>query len=332
MNSLFLTFDVEDFISENSVPALHHILELLKKYDISALFFITGSIAEKLSNFSKTIELLNDHQIGYHSSGHSIHPTIFEFTDVPRFEEAYQVSLAREGSHINPLTGNMEGSGGIYALKRLFTTKRIVAFRAPGYCWSPPHIEALRTLGITYDFSTKISTCPLNYNNMTFYPFPFFCYGWNGGIRDHSGLQKYVLTHEVSVITIHPSTMVNRLDWDSIYYHRYKGLNLNPEHLIQPPARSPAEIASIFHKFELLLRHLETLQKIRLLKVTPELKVANKTVASGSIKASKCYKMSIIWATGFGYEPKFLYNHFKNFFDKDYPILSSTTNLSNSRN
>lgn len=324
MNSLFLTFDVEDFISQNSVPALHCILELLKKYGVTGLFFITGSMAEKLSGFSKTINLLNDHQIGYHSSGHSIHPTIFEFTDVKSFEEAYQVSLSRESSHINPLTGNMEGPGGIYALKRLFPKKNIIAFRAPGYCWSPPHIEALKNLGINYDFSSNIVSYPINCNNTTLYPFPFLCYGWNGGVRDHSRLQKHVLMHQVSVLTIHPSTMVNRLDWDSIYYPRFKGLNVNPERLIQPPAKSPIEIASVFHKFESLLRHLETLQKIRLLKVTPELKTANTNVGPTSIDAAKCYKMSIVWAEGFGYKPKFIYNHFRRFFEQD--SLNGATN------
>ncbi len=128
-------------------------------------------MAEKLSNFPATVELLNEHQIGYHSSGHSIHPTLFEFTDVESYEEAYQTSLIRETAHINPLTGEIEGSGGIHASKALFPKKQIVAFRAPGYCWTPPHLDAMKTLGITYDFSTNISVDPISYQGITFYPF-----------------------------------------------------------------------------------------------------------------------------------------------------------------
>ena len=79
MHSFFLTFDTEDFISENSVPGLHKILELLKKHELIGLFFITGNMAEKLSTF-QNLNLLSEHQIGYHSSSHSIHPTLFEFT------------------------------------------------------------------------------------------------------------------------------------------------------------------------------------------------------------------------------------------------------------
>lgn len=123
MHSFFLTFDTEDFISGNSVPGLHNILEQLKKYEITAFFFITGNMAEKLSNFPATVNLLREHQIGYHSSGHSIHPTIFEFTDVKSYDQAYQNSLIRETAHINPLTGAIEGSGGVKALRTLFPEK-----------------------------------------------------------------------------------------------------------------------------------------------------------------------------------------------------------------
>jgi peptidoglycan/xylan/chitin deacetylase (PgdA/CDA1 family) len=314
MASLYLTFDVEDFISQNSIAALHQILELLRKHDIVGLFFITGSCAEKLANYPKTIRLLNDQQIGYHSSGHSIHPAIFEFTDVESFEAAYQMSIVRECSHINPLTGNMDGPGGIYALKRLFPSKKIVSFRAPGYCWSPPHTEALKTLGIAFDFSTRILPYPFNYDNLTLYPFPFLCYGWNGGVIDHFRLQKRVLSHDVSVLTIHPSTMVNQVDWDSIYYHRQKGLSINPDHLIIPLAKSTTEVISVFRKFDLLLRHLKTLQKTHLLLVTPELKKADKNLYPSPMDALKSYKLSISWAEGFGYKSKFLYKHFVRFF------------------
>ena len=110
--------------------------------------------------------------------------------------------------------------------------------------------------------------------------------------------------------------MVNKLDWDLIYYHKHNNFKLNPTNLAQPPSRSPHETTSKFHRFDLLLRHLSTLQKFHLLKVTPELKTTNKTLYPTSIEVEKCYKKSIEWAEGFGYEPKFLYDHFVQFFDK----------------
>ena len=315
MHSFFLTFDTEDFISENSVPGLHKILELLKKHELTGLFFITGNMAEKLSNFPTTVNLLSEHQIGYHSSSHSIHPTLFEFTDVESYEEAYQTSLIRETSHINPLTGKIEGPGGIHALRALFPKKQIVAFRAPGYCWTPPHLEAMKTFGITHDFSTDMSIEPISYRGITFYPFTMLLANWQGGIREHFRLQRITLKRKISVLTIHPSTMVNKLDWDLIYYPNYNNFKLNPANLTQPPARSALETESKYQKFDLLLRHLSTLRKLKLLEVTPELIIANKTMCPMSKDVTKFYKLSIFWAEGFGYKPKFLNDHFFRFFE-----------------
>ena len=317
MHSFFLTFDTEDFISENSIPGLHNILELLKKHELTGLFFITGHMAEKLSRFPDTVNLLNEHQIGYHSSSHSVHPTLFEFTDVESYKEAYQTSIIRETAHINPLTGEIEGSGGIHALQKLFPKKQIVAFRAPGYCWTPPHLEAMKTLGIAYDFSTDISVDPLSYRGITFYPFTILPTNWQGGVREHSYLQRLTLKRNISVLTIRPSTMINQLDWDLIYYHKFNSFKLNPLSLAEPPPRSHAEVISKYRRFDLLLRHLTNLQKLRLLKITPELKRTNKTLCQASINVAKLYNFSIKWAEGFEYKPKFLYNHFVRFFDID---------------
>jgi hypothetical protein len=315
MRSFFLTFDVEDFISENSIRALYTILELLKKHELSGLFFITGTMAEKLSHYPKIVALLREHQIGYHSSSHSIHPTLFEFTDTKDYEEAYQTSLVRETAHINPFTGEIEGSGGIKALRALFPKKQIDAFRAPGYCWTPPHLEALKTLGIRYDFSTYFSAEPISFRGITFFPFPILPSQWQGGIREHAYLQRVILKRRVSCLTVHPSTMVNELDWDLIYYPNNKNSKLNPSNLDKPLARGPADSALIFRRFNLLLRHLKTLQRIRLLEVTPELKTANNLLDPSTINIEECYKKSINWAQGFEYKPKFLYNHFLHFFE-----------------
>jgi peptidoglycan/xylan/chitin deacetylase (PgdA/CDA1 family) len=290
---------------------------LLKKYNLIGLFFITGSMAEKLSGFPDTTELLCAHQIGYHSSSHSIHPTLFEFTDVESYEDAYQTSLIRETAHIDAFTGEIEGSGGIHALQALFPRKQIVSFRAPGYCWSPPHLEAMKTLGIKYDFSTNISIDPTTYRGITFYPYTILENNWEGGLREHSLLERFSLKREISVLTIHPSTLVNKLDWDLIYYHNYNNFKLNPTHLNQPPSRSPEEIITKYRRFNLLLRHLATLQKLHLLKITPELKTTNRSLNPASIDVEKCYKLSIKWAEGFGYNPRFIYKHFLRFFQED---------------
>ena len=47
-NFLYITFDCEDFINIQSIFSLYQILKILKKYNVKALFFITGHMSEKL--------------------------------------------------------------------------------------------------------------------------------------------------------------------------------------------------------------------------------------------------------------------------------------------
>jgi hypothetical protein len=276
-------------------------------------------MAEKLENFPDTLDLLGEHEIGYHSSSHSVHPAIFEFTDVESYEEAYQNSLIRETSHINPLTGAIEGSGGIKVLKSLFPKKHIVSFRAPGYCWTPPHLDALKTLGITYDFSTNICVEPINYHGITFYPFTILTTNWNGRIGEHLRLQRFTLKREVSILTIHPSTMVNQLEWDLIYYPKFNKFKTNPPNLVRLPARTPNEVKSIFRKFDLLLGHLETLQKLHLLKIASKPTPTHRKLYPTILDSKKSCSLSIKWAEGYGYNPKYLQSHFNQFFLQNKP-------------
>lgn len=313
MRKLFLTFDVEDFISQSSISALKAILEILKKYELKALFFVTGHMAERLKNFDDVVDDLKEHEIGYHSSSHSVHPTIFEFTDVENYERAYYISIRRETSNINPLTGEIEGKGGIYTLKSLFPNKQIIAFRAPGHCWSPPHLEALRDLGIKYDFSANLSSSPISYKRITFYPYPIIGH-WQGKLMDYSTLSTSLFRNKVTIISFHPSLLVNQREWDLIY------LKSNPKKLIEPQLRQPLEILSLFQKFDLLLKQLQKLQKLGLIEVGNNFEKVHKNLLVTKSVIDKCYKTSIRWCMGHNYKPKFLYQHFLKFFEINHLI------------
>lgn len=309
MRKLFLTFDTEDFISDNSILALQQVLESLKRHDLEALFFITGHMAERLQNFPIIVDLLSEHQIGYHSSSHSVHPTIFEFTDVKDYEEAFQVSLQRETAHINPSTGEIEGRGGIHALEELFGGKQILAFRAPGLCWTPPHLEALKSLGIEYDFSARaLPSLPANYKNITFYPPPIFAH-WQGRLSDYRNLSVNLLKHGVCVVSFHPSLLVNQTEWDLIF----KGFN--PKELVKPHARDPEEIEYLMHRFDLLLRQVKDLQRMHMVKATPRLERSRKNMRLSRVDVENCYRMSMRWHLSKNNAHRFLHNHFLRFFE-----------------
>jgi len=308
-HKLLLTFDVEDFINPNALDALRRILQILQKYKLKAIFFITGYMAEKLSDYPQIVNELKNHEIGYHSSSHSVRPIIPEFTDLKNYEKAYEISIQRETSHINPITGKTEKEGGIYILRDLFHPKKIQAFRAPGMCWTPPHLEALRDLGIKYDFSSNITASePTRYKRITFYPYTFI-QQWNGTTYDYKCLFYSVLKNKISVFDLHPTLLVNRVEWDSIYY---KG---NPRILSTVPERPQNEVALLFRNFDLLIRRIKLLEKARIIDTTPSFNAQNKSLTMTKRQVDNCYEMSIKWAVKrFNYHPKFIKGHFYEFF------------------
>lgn len=307
IHKVFLTFDTEDFINNRSVEALYRILTLLQKYDLKALFFVTGHMAEKLSNHPHILDLLEFHEVGYHSSSHSVRPTIFEYTDVKGYEEAYETSLQRERSHINPLTGEVEGEGGIEFLRRLFSKKSIASFRAPGLCWSPPHLEALVKLGFEFDFSAYVSSRPVYYREITFYPHPHFYRPSLKRIISIGFLKQ--IRNELTIVDIHPSSFVNQLSWDSIYYE------CNPRTLSEVPPRSKEETEFFFRRFDALLKLFKLSQKTGLIEITPHLNSSRMNLTIEKMNIQECYEKSISWPTRFfHYKPNFLSSHFLDYF------------------
>ena len=120
---IFLTFDVEDFINNRSLIVLERILEILKDTDLRGLFFITGHMAGKLKEHPEYPIQLKEHEIGYHSTGHSVRPLVSEFTDVEDYSEAVQIALKRETSYVSPITGGGVGFWRPYFSEESFPSK-----------------------------------------------------------------------------------------------------------------------------------------------------------------------------------------------------------------
>jgi len=118
------------------------------------------------------LELLDKHDLGFHSSSHSVRPGIIECADIADYDEAVQASLIREKSQIDPVSGRIVGSGGIYSLREAFSNKSIMAFRVPFNYFSPPNVESLIKLSIKFVFSGNFCPEPVSYKGLTFCPSP----------------------------------------------------------------------------------------------------------------------------------------------------------------
>lgn len=299
-NRLLVTFDTEDFVNFRSMRALHSILMLLNEHDLQSLFFVTGHFAEKLHSFPEIIDMLKDHEIGFHSSSHSVRPNIFEYTDLQSYREAYLVSLKRETSHIDPFTGSIDGKGGIELLRKMFPKKRIEAFRAPGFSWSPPHLEALETLGIKYDFSTILSRIPAHYKKTTFYPTPALV-DWKGTFSFYRELLYSTMTNEVTVLDFHPQFIVNKSDWDLFFP--------NPA-----PERSAMVTKYLLLKLRTLLKVIGLMRKHGLIETIPRLEESRRKLNPLGIDIDCVFRAMIQWPiTRFNYKPRYLLYHLRHF-------------------
>lgn len=310
---IFLTFDCEDFVNDRSVCALYYILKLLHQYHVRGLFFLTGHLAERISRLPEILDLLKDEQIGYHSSAHSVRPIIIEYTDVENYALARQFSLERETRHINPITGELEGKGGLILLRNLFPNKKITSFRAPAFSYSPPHLEALKELGISFDFSATLSPRPINFKDITFYPFPMLFDALNPLFCASAcarEIHRYLAKSPFSVLGFHPDYFVNSGQWDSMYFSG------NPERLYTVQARKWKETRLFLRRFELLLKILGYAESKGLCEVTPAFEEGERKGKIESRTVIKNYQKSLRWGTEkFGYKPRFMLNHYMEFFD-----------------
>jgi hypothetical protein len=257
--------------------------------------------------------MLAEHEIGYHSSSHSVRPAIFEYTDVPDYQEAIQVSLERETSRINPLTGQIEGRGGLWSLRELFPDKKILSFRSPGLCWSPPHLEALKKLGIRYDFSTDLLPKKITFSGITFYPYPWTVVPPEGREPLARSTQHYlfrrILSNRIIVFDMHPQSLVNAELWDSIYFHA------NPVSLTRVKQKTGKEVRKCILDFAKFLMELSFWHKMGIIDVSTMLEPTNQNLHLSENLISKSYNRAMDWPIRFfDYHPKFLRLHFSKFF------------------
>jgi len=316
-NQVLLTFDVEgppqreDFFEETSLRCLKMVVELLEKNDFRGIFFITGSAAERIRKHSGLVEHLSRHEVGYHSASHSVKPRIFEYTDITSYEEAVASSFEREKSHINLENGQVDGNGGIMSLRQTFPHNSITCFRAPFLAWSPPHLEALRKLGIVFDFSSDISRQPLTFRGITFYPSPLVIDGVEATFV-HRGpedifpkpLVNIFLQRAVTVLLMHPSSLIST-----------KSFVKNGEsHVVAGDMKTKL----VFSFLRLLFDWMRFLQEANFIEVTSSLSENWEPLNVEKVDVERIYQASVRAPKRlFNSDPKFIRSHYVRFFGQD---------------
>ncbi len=98
MTDIFFSFDTEDFTSNRSADAIYREAEILREEGIKGGFCIVGLLAKQLENWGRNdvLDALKHHIVGTHTYGHSLHPTINEYTDIESFSDAYSELMRQE--------------------------------------------------------------------------------------------------------------------------------------------------------------------------------------------------------------------------------------------
>jgi len=231
---VMFTFDTEDFLTPETDSVVGALAETLGDHGVRGEFYMVAekarALAERLPEAVRAIS--GAHTLGYHQNGHSVHPTIAEYSDGKPWRMAVETARHYETRRINIYTGelNMNETGGIELVNRIFG-KRPISFRPPGYVWSAPSLYALRELGIKASSVSssfwKITGFPLNwYLGLVQVPMADLYlddYLVQGDLS-HLKLQFERLYEDrrenggLIVLGNHPCRLVTRAFWDSNYY------------------------------------------------------------------------------------------------------------------
>lgn len=98
MTEIIFSFDTEDFTCDHSSDAVRDEAAILHEYGIRGNFNIVGYLAREFVRNRRTdvLDELKNHVISFHSLGHSVHPTICEYTDLDDYDAARSIFMKEE--------------------------------------------------------------------------------------------------------------------------------------------------------------------------------------------------------------------------------------------
>ncbi|HOJ10493.1 MAG TPA: hypothetical protein PK733_07865 [Clostridiales bacterium] len=129
---VLLWLDVEDYINLQSDDALLLLLDTLKSKGVKAILKIVGEKARVLKERGRydILEKIKEHEIGYHTNMHSVHPTIAEYLEPLGFREGAYEFERNEGNGFKDVASIISKNPEVYG--------------QPGRDWAPQVFPVLR--------------------------------------------------------------------------------------------------------------------------------------------------------------------------------------------
>jgi hypothetical protein len=268
---VILWFDTEDYLLPASDDAAKRVAEILSDRGIRGTFKVVGEKARVLERRGRTdvIAALKQHDIGYHSNLHSVHPTPAEYLADTAWSEGVTEFARREG-------------GGARDVMRVFGVSSLSCYGQPGSSWAPQPFAALRDMGVVTP--SGVPAYVDEGTNVGIGEQPFWYDGvltvYNMGrnatrmeLHDAGALEKGRAEFKAvydrlrsaggGLISIyyHPAEWVHREFWDAVNFKR--GANPPREEWREPPQRTREETEAAFTRFAAYIDFQRSLPGVR---------------------------------------------------------------------
>jgi hypothetical protein len=131
-----LLFDVEDIVTPEADDIAREVAGIASGEGVRATFCVVGERARqwRARGRGDVVEALAQHDVGFHTDMHSVHPTILEFLWDRGWEDGVEEALRREGP-------------GVTAVQEVFGVMPS-CWGGPGNTWGPQINEAMLRLGV----------------------------------------------------------------------------------------------------------------------------------------------------------------------------------------
>ena len=259
-----LWFDTEDYIELTADDAALRIAKDLTAEDVRATFKVVGEKARVLEKRGRrdVIAALSQHDIGYHSNWHSVHPAPAEYLLRLGYLEGAEEFERREGP-------------GLADVKRIFG-KQPSCYGQPGSSWGPQSNLALRKLGVPVYLDegeqVGVNEQPFWYGGLL-YVFRMgknqFRAQLNAGTEDTAAYKRFdetaarLASEGGGVISIyyHPTEFVTTEFWDAVNFAH--GANPDRDAWKKPRLRTAADSERCYGVLRRFVQHMKARPGVR---------------------------------------------------------------------
>ncbi len=259
---VILWFDTEDYILPASDDAALKVADFLKAEGIRGVFKIVGEKAQVLKDRGRqdVIDALKAHEIGYHSTNHSIPPSPAMYLNGLGFEEGVREFRRREGK-------------GRQMVRDVFGVWPS-CYGQPGSSWGPQSYPVLREWDMIYlDSGRHVSIegkpCRMG-GVLNLYHLEHTLRadlktptGMEEGIAKFNAARDKLLAQGGGIVSVvyHPCEFVHTEFWDGVNFR--KGASPDRNHWKLPPRKTPEEEALAWRNFEGFVRHMKRFPEVR---------------------------------------------------------------------